>query len=869
MKRNTKVHERHGAKGRRPALFLNILISVLLLALALSTVVGYKNAHAQEANEWSQFHKDKANQGYLDVELPANAAGVKKTDPILIRDGSQPVVSGNRAFVYAGQDGGTGSIVCFGLPGLNKIWETPIAAPQNWSWSSPAVSGGVVCIGSGSKIHALDATSGKKLWEKDLTTIKAGALVCNSSPTIDGDYLYISDYNNGCYYCLDLTKNGKRVWTFNLDSNSMAPSTAAVDGERVFVGQSAAFGFTPNGKVFCLDKKTGKPVSSWGTSGFFSTVNKNDVTGSVCVSDGFVYLNDFPFGASPESHLYCVNEDTGKEEWKAKVLPTSGTPAVGEGVVVTSGNEWGVGNSTSAFTAGAKNKGGGNLLWKKDGVGGWNMSSAIASGKVAVGIDDSSNPGVTVLETASGKEVWKSNEGKCSPVPTQYGLLSVNSTGGLTIFATEGAPQRDFFFAEGCTHSGYQEYLCIGNFENQQKKINITYMLGDGTTQEQEITVPAESRATVNVNESIGSEKDVAACISGTGDFVAERAMYVNTGDISGGEQVMGASDPGTSFMFAEGCTRQGYTTWLALQNPGDDEANVLLTYFFNEGEPLAENFAVASHSRKTININSRVGEEKDVSVSVTSNKPVVSERVMYFNVEVPIQVSGVHNASGLNTPANAWYFAEGTTRSWSREWLCLLNPNGVGASATVEYVTAEGGGPMSRTYNLKANSRTTINVNLEAGNEKDVSMSVDCNKPVICERPMYFNYPTGIPGEAWSGGHNTIGAKYAAHAWEFAEGTTRTGFKTYLTISNPNNRDALLEITYLIAKDGAFNKKIENMRVPANTRATLKVNDVVGENADVSVKISSGIPIIAERPIYFNNAGFTGGGTSLGFPLN
>jgi len=848
------------AKAKKATIVFGLIALITLLALPAQ-----RSAICQETNEWSQFQRDASNTGYITLDIPGEGAKVETTAQLKIRDGSEAVVSGKRAFIYAGEDSSSGSIICYDLETNKLLWQTQITPPESWSWSSPAVSDGVVYIGSGKKVHALDVFTGKELWAKDLSSIKANALVCNSSPTIDGNYLYIGDYNNGCYYCLDVTKKGEHVWTFPLDANSMAASTPAVSGERVFVGQSAAFGQPPNGKVWCIDKRSGKPVTSWGKNGYFKTVNGNDVTGSVSVSDGYIYFNDFPFGSNPESYLYCLNEETGGEEWKARVLPTSGTPAVGNGFVVTAGKDfYGVGNKTFAFCAGAKSSSGGKQLWSADGIGGWNMSACIASGKVAVGIDDWSNPGIAILDLQTGKEIARINDGKSSPVPTNYGLLSVNPSGQLVIVKSEGAAQRNFYFAEGCTRRGYREYLCLENPTAAEIDITITYMKNDNSTAEQKVKLPKESRITLCVNDFLGGEFDVATLVSGKGEFIAERAMYVNTGTISGGEQVMGIESPKTEFTFAEGCTRGGYETWLALQNPGNSEANVLVTYFYGSGkEPKAKNYTLSPLSRQTINVDDEAGYDEDVSVSVKSNNPIVAERVMYFGTTFS---TGVHNAFSDEKPEKRWYFAEGTTRDWCQEWLCILNPNGNDAQAQVKFLPSEGGEPLTRAYTLKANSRTTININAEVGSGKDISMEIEADLPVMCERPMYFRYNPGNPGEIWDGGHCTVGSRYSAYTYDLAEGTTRDGFQTYLCIANPGKRDAAVQITYFVAKDGAFEKKTQGVVVRASTRATIRVNDAIGQDADVSMHLESDNPIVVERPMYFNFSGFKGGGVSLGF---
>jgi hypothetical protein len=49
---------------------------------------------------------------------------------------------------------------------------------------------------------------------------------------------------------------------------------------------------------------------------------------------------------------------------------------------------------------------------------------------------------------------------------------------------------------------------------------------GDGTTQEQDVPVGATSCATVNVNESVGPDREVSLKVTSDAPIVAERPMY-------------------------------------------------------------------------------------------------------------------------------------------------------------------------------------------------------------------------------------------------------------------------------------------------------------------------------------------------------
>jgi serine protease len=326
--------------------------------------------------------------------------------------------------------------------------------------------------------------------------------------------------------------------------------------------------------------------------------------------------------------------------------------------------------------------------------------------------------------------------------------------------STMGArhPGTSWYFAEGTTRSGFEEWLTLANPGNGDAMVTVEYMLGAGQGENviEEWKVPARSRVTVNVNLAVGPEKDVSMHVTSDRAVVAERPMYFNYGGrIPGGHNVMGATAPGTSWYFAEGTTRSGFEEWLTLANPGDGDAMVTVEYMLGagQGENVIQEWKVPARSRVTVNVNLAVGPEKDVSMHVTSDRAVVAERPMYFNYGG--RIPGGHNVMGATAPGTSWYFAEGTTRAGFEEWLTLANPGDGDAMVTVEYMLGAGQGEnVIQEWKVPARSRVTVNVNLAVGPEKDVSMHVTSDRAVVAERPMYFSYGAG----GWSGGSCEVG---------------------------------------------------------------------------------------------------------------
>jgi Bacterial Ig domain len=298
---------------------------------------------------------------------------------------------------------------------------------------------------------------------------------------------------------------------------------------------------------------------------------------------------------------------------------------------------------------------------------------------------------------------------------------------------------------------------------------------------------------------------------------------------------------------FAEGCTREGFDTWLCLQNPGGETASVTVNYYLGEGQGTApvRTYSLPPHSRSTIYVNGEVGPGKDVSIQVTSSRPIVSERPMYFDYSgiSDNHWKGCHVAQGAHFPRGDWYFAEGCTRQGFETWLCLQNPEGREAVVQVEYMM-ENGASLRRSYTVSPWSRDTVLVNGEVGTGHDVSMHVSSNVPIVAERPVYFLYQ-GM----WDGGHNVMGAARPETEWYFAEGCTRTGFNQWLCLQNPNEEATVAKIAYVMEDGGRIEREYQ---LAPRSRFTVNVNNDVARQHDVSACVTSRLPIVVERPMYF-----------------
>ncbi len=445
-----------------------------------------------------------------------------------------------------------------------------------------------------------------------------------------------------------------------------------------------------------------------------------------------------------------------------------------------------------------------------------------------------------------------------SPVAITSSYVINNITGNHDVevtFEPEGA--TTFYFAEGYTGTGFDEWLCLMNASTSPTTAHITYMFKDGSTQPQDVSIGATSRATVNVNGAVGTGKDVSIKITADSPIVAERPMYFNYKDKwTGGHDVVGATSLESSFYFAEGYTGTGFDEWLCLMNAASSPTTAHITYMFKDGSTQPQDVEIGATSRATVDVNQAVGTGKDVSIKITADSPIVAERPMYFNYKD--KWTGGHDVVGATSLESSFYFAEGYTGTGFDEWLCLMNAASSPTTAHITYMFKDGS-TQPQDVEIGATSRATVDVNQAVGSGKDVSIKIIGDSPIVAERPMYFNYK-----DKWTGGHDVVGATSLESSFYFAEGYTGAGFDEWLCLMNAGSSPTTAHITYMF-KDGTT--KPQDVSIGATSRATVDVNAAVGPGKDVSIKITADSPIVAERPMYFNYKDkWTGGHDVVGF---
>lgn len=310
----------------------------------------------------------------------------------------------------------------------------------------------------------------------------------------------------------------------------------------------------------------------------------------------------------------------------------------------------------------------------------------------------------------------------------------------------------------------------------------------------------------------------------------------------------------------AEGATIPPFRTTLALFNPSDRPAAVLLRFLCQRacGVPdIADQPTVVRKlvtlppfARGTVQVGEIAGlEGEEFATIVEADQPVVVDRTMLWDSTS----YGSHTETAMTAPSPTWYLAEGATISGFKLFYLLQNPNDVQADVTIEYLLGGGRAPVTRAYVLPPNSRTTIDVGTAATSLRRAEVSARITTapetPILVERAMYLDAGRKLFGA----GHASAGVTTLAPTWSFAEGATGSFFDTFILLANPSDQPTTVRATFLLP-DG---RTIERLYpLPAKSRENIWVDQAAPELADtaVSTVVESvdDLPFLAERAMWW-----------------
>ncbi len=248
--------------------------------------------------------------------------------------------------------------------------------------------------------------------------------------------------------------------------------------------------------------------------------------------------------------------------------------------------------------------------------------------------------------------------------------------------------------------------------------------------------------------------------------------------------------------------------------------------------EPLLLEVPLPASGRAAVRLNDIISNTTSLPVVVTSNQPLIAERVLRLPTDIDAQV-------GMADLARLWYFAEGNTTETFNTDLVLFNPQPTSTEIAVTYL-GEDGSRNTQQALIPARQQLVIAVD-DVLPDSRFGVQIIASQPVAAERLMRF-------GTDLVGLHTSAGVARLSRTWLFAEGSTRSPNRMQLLVLNPNRQAVTITARFMTA-DGT--SLVRRYALPPTTRLTIDVNELVPD-LDVATMIEADLPVVAERALYF-----------------
>lgn len=436
------------------------------------------------------------------------------------------------------------------------------------------------------------------------------------------------------------------------------------------------------------------------------------------------------------------------------------------------------------------------------------------------------------------------------------------------------------YLAEGATSTFFDTRIALVNpSETTPASVLLRFLTTTGTTVSRVVSVPAAARRTIDVKSVPGlAAAEFSTVVESDTLVVVDRTMrWDATGYGSHAETAIASAD--TTWYFAEGATHSGFKLFYLLQNPGDADAQVEVTYLLPApAAPLVKTYTVARQSRRNIWVNDEgltdatlaALRSTDVSAVLrsTNGVPIIAERAMYL--DRPQTFGAGHESAGVTAPAPRWFLAEGATGPYFDLFVLIANPGAIPADVRATYLLPTGV-TLTKTYRIPARSRFNIWVDEErfpdaSGDRRLANTAVSTTiesldgVPIIVERAMWWPGPTAT---TWHEAHNSPGATGTGTRWVLAEGELGgpASVQTYILIANTSPTPGRARLT-LLFEDGT--RAVRTVDLPASSRFNVDVAavfpDAVEKRFGAVVESIGAFPaqIVVERAMYSSTADVT-----------
>ncbi|MEA2447101.1 MAG: hypothetical protein QOK47_738 [Actinomycetota bacterium] len=217
------------------------------------------------------------------------------------------------------------------------------------------------------------------------------------------------------------------------------------------------------------------------------------------------------------------------------------------------------------------------------------------------------------------------------------------------------------------------------------------------------------------------------------------------------------------------------------------------------------------------------------------------------------------------------WYFAEGSSALDFAEKIIVYNPFPYEAVVRISLFTPAGEESRANLAEqpVPAGETTIVDLNEFIRQQRFVGASITA----LRGRVVAWKSLAVTAEDRPAGTTLTLGATQTSETWFFPEGEVSPGADERITVLNPTDEEAIVNISLSTSSETVQPPKLVEVVVPPRSLRPFALHDfVTGASSDlggasVSVRETNGTGIVAERTVFYDSAGLTGVAGEIGAP--
>lgn len=231
--------------------------------------------------------------------------------------------------------------------------------------------------------------------------------------------------------------------------------------------------------------------------------------------------------------------------------------------------------------------------------------------------------------------------------------------------------------------------------------------------------------------------------------------------------------------------------------------------------------------------------------------------------------VEGVGAAACAPRAATRWLFPEGNSTVTHDERLLIYNPFPDEAVVRVVLLTQAGEQTKAGLSDLPVPSKDSITVAInDFLRERKVLGAVVTSAR---GRVVAWRLSIARPEEKASGVQMTLGATAPRGVWYFPEGGVGDGYQERLSIMNPGTEEATVEVSLVTPRRSLPATGLTEVAVGPRSTVAESLDAAMlprdGGGVGVVVRSTNGVPVVAERTVFYGTEELDGVASEIGAP--